>query len=88
MVIVTAANTTQFVAHCNELSQKAVDFQTGFTSDRNLSTYRENYIILKISDHKEQFDRISYCFRIQYYSTISQCLFAQNIVFKFNNNYQ
>ena len=61
----------------------AIDFNTNFNFDPNLSTFKENYITLKIPDHLQQVEALTFCFRIKYYSTISSCLFSQNIQFDF-----
>ena len=76
--------TVQRVAHADSstLIKSAIDFNTNFVFDPNISTFRENYVTLKMADQHQEVDAVTFCFRIKYYSTIINCLFSQNILFE------
>ena len=69
---------------CNMARRRAIHFQTDFISDPDISTFRENYITLKISERVAQDSQsLAICFRVRFTSITQQCLFKQNIAFKF-----
>ena len=61
----------------------AISFETNYASDLNLSTYKENYISIKISTNDKQLNSLSYCFRAKFYTILRQCIFSGNILFEF-----
>ena len=49
----------------------AISFETNYASNLNSSTYKENYISIKISTSEVQLKSISYCFRAKFYNIFS-----------------
>ena len=72
-----------------ESTKMAIDFHTNVTGDPNVSTFRENFIKLKILENdQQQFESLTFCLRIQFHRTVQHCLFGQNILLNFvQNNY-
>ena len=61
----------------------AISFETNYASDLYLSTYKENYISIKISTSDVEIKSLSYCFRAKLYTILRQCIFSGNILFEF-----
>ena len=69
--------------HSDKSTKTDVDFQTNFISDPSISTFKENFIKLKILEHDQEFESLTFCFRVQFSTNIQHCLFGQNIFFSF-----
>ena len=65
----------------------AVKFLSDFIPDPDSSTFKSNYIRLRVSSEYSYAEAVSYCFRIELRSTIAHCLFSENISFYLSSNY-
>ena len=76
-----------FVMNGTAETKYAVEFKSDFIPDPDTSTFKSNYVRLRVSSEFSDVEALSYCFRIELRSTIAHCLFAENISFYFTTNY-